>query len=36
MQDYDGIISIVNSDKYLSFVDENWELEQINLILLNK
>ena len=29
IQDYDGIISIVNSDRYLSFVDKNWELEQI-------
>jgi len=29
INDYDGIISLVNSDTYKTFVSENWELEQL-------
>ena len=29
INDYDGIISLVNSETYNSFVAENWELEQL-------
>ena len=29
INDFDGIISLVNSDTYKTFVDENWELEQL-------
>ena len=27
--DYDGIISLVNSQTYKTFVGENWELEEL-------
>ena len=29
INDYDGIISLVNSDTYKTFVSEKWELEQL-------
>lgn len=29
ISDSDGIISLVNADKYKTFVDENWTLEQL-------
>ena len=29
IEDYDGIISLVNAATYQPFVDENWELEQL-------
>jgi hypothetical protein len=29
INDYDGIISLVNSETYKTFVDKDWELEQL-------
>ncbi|MBP6385021.1 MAG: hypothetical protein KA313_02875 [Pseudarcicella sp.] len=36
INDYDGIISIVNEVTYNSFVADNWELEQLKLHLINE
>ena len=36
VNDFDGIISLVNSETYQSFVDENWKLEQLKKHFINE